>query len=377
MKRYGIVSYNFYGNFTNYGSMLQSWALCRAVNRLGEGEYSAVVVDYLPDILLDKDPLNPMKNMWDTDPASLEMCRQSLPAIRENYRKFRDFWKERMDKTLRSYTSQNFSEVIAAEGLDGFICGSDTIFNINELGFDDGYYAVYPCMKNGHTVAYAASFGDAVFDEKTFRLLDKKLLNFKAIGLREEEMISYVREHTSVPVRKVIDPTLLLTAEDYDPLAEGRLIQEKYLLLYARRHNPAMTEYAEKLAARHGWKIVEISLRAENSARGHRMFYEAGIEEFLSLVKYAEYVVTNSFHGMIFSVQYRRPFVIFSRAQCDTKIRELLAMFGLSDRKLISGNETVREDMDYDAVHAKIAAARKESIRFLSMELNIMSREES
>ena len=56
-----------------------------------------------------------------------------------------------------------------------------------------------------------------------------------------------------------------------------------------------MEDFAEKTAKKNGWKIVEISLRAVNSEKGHRMFYEAGVEEFLSLIKYAEYIVTNSF----------------------------------------------------------------------------------
>ena len=63
--RFGIVSYNRYGNFTNYGSALQSWALYTAINRTGLGD--AVLVNYCPDILADKEPLNPMKNMWDKD----------------------------------------------------------------------------------------------------------------------------------------------------------------------------------------------------------------------------------------------------------------------------------------------------------------------
>ena len=67
MARIGIVSYNRYGNFTNYGSALQSWAMCRAVDKLGA---QSVLVDYLPEVLRDKNPLNPMAHMWDTDPVA-------------------------------------------------------------------------------------------------------------------------------------------------------------------------------------------------------------------------------------------------------------------------------------------------------------------
>lgn len=364
MKRFGTISYNIYCNFTNYGSALQTWALNQAINKLG---YHARLIDYCPDILADKDPLNPFANMWDQDEESRRMCELTLPAIRENYTKFTHFYNEKFDKTTGKYNSKNFEQVV--EEVDGFVCGSDTIFCTEEFGFDDGYFANYDCMKNGYTVAYAASFGDPNFDDGTYPILNDRLQNFRALGIRENLMIPYVKEHTDVPVQKVLDPTLLLTSDDYDTIAEPPIEQEKYLLLYSRRFNKAMEDYAIELAKKNGWKIVEISLRATNAEKGHKMFYSAGVEEFLSLVKNAEFVVTNSFHGMIFSVQYRREFVVFSRHQCDTKIEELLELFGLSDRMLVSGNE-IYGSIDYEDVHYRIAVEREKSMEFLKAELD-------
>ena len=371
--RLGIVSYNRYGNFTNYGSALQSWALKTAVDRLGQGRFESVLVDYCPDCLLDKDPLDPMRNMWDKDTEARRLCEMTLPAIRINYRKFCAFFETQFENTSRRYTSENFGGCPSAEKIDGFICGSDTIFCVNEFGFDDGFYAGYPCMQ-GRSIAYAASFGDVSLEEKDLPELNRRLQNFRQIALREKAMLPYVREHASVPVHKVIDPTLLLTQEDYAPITAGRQEEGRYLLLYARRYNPAMEAYAERLAEENGWKIVEISLRAENACR-HRMFYEAGVEEFLALVRDAAFVVTNSYHGMIFSVQHRRPFCIFSREQCDTKIAELLETLGLSDRLYVTGGET-SAPIDYDAVHARIAAEREQALRVLSAELDALAGKE-
>jgi len=369
MKRFGIVSYNIYGNFTNYGSALQSWALHQAIDRQGQGRWQSVLVDYCPDILRDKDPLDPMKNMWDQDETSLRMCRLSLPAIRENYYKFDRFYHEQFRRTAKGYTSENFNAVVRDEKLDGFVCGSDTIFCMDEFGFDDGYYANYPCMKEGYSVSYAASFGDPTLTPEVCATLNERLQNFKAFGLREDQMVPYVQEHTNVPVQRVVDPTLLLTSQDYDRIAAPKQEEEKYLLLYARRYNAEMEAYAERIAKEKGLKIIEISLRATNAEK-HRMFYEAGVEEFLSLVKHADYVVTNSFHGMIFAVQYRRPFVIFSRFQCNNKIDEILGLFGLSDRILVSREQGAVDQIDYDAVHSRIAQAREKSLAFLEMELS-------
>lgn len=302
MKRIGTISYNIYCNFTNYGSALQTWALHQAIKKVAENTVEPVLVDYCPEILADKDPLNPFANMWDKDEESRKMCELTLPAIQENYYKFDKFYHKRFERTCKKYTAQNFN----------------------------------------------------------------------AIGLRENQMIPYVASHVDVPVQRVIDPTLLLTSNEYDKIADERLENEKYLLLYSRRYNPHMEAYAEKLAAENGWKIVEISLRAKNAEKtNRRMFYEAGVEEFLSLTKYAECVVTNSFHGAIFAVQYSKPFYVFSRELCDTKIKELLALFGLTDHLLVSGAEDKGNlnDINYEVVHSRIAEARKKSLEFLHMEL--------
>lgn len=365
-SRIGIVSYNINCNFTNYGSALQSWALSETIKKLG---FTPVLIDYCPDILRDKDPLNPMQNMWDTDEESRKECELSLPAIRVNYEKFDRFYTEHFNRSQKKYFSQTFNEVHTDEKLDAYVCGSDTIFCVDEFGIDDGYYANYPCMKNGHTISYAASFGDSHFTAKTYALLNSRLKNFKAIGIRESGMLPYIREKVSVRVEKVLDPTLLLSVEDFQRIEAPKQETERYLLLYARRYNKKMFEYADKKAKEIGCKVIDISLRATN-ANKHRMFYEAGVEEFLSLVHHAEMVITNSFHGMIVAVHYRRPFVIFSREQCDTKIDELLELLGISCRKFITGAEIIDTDINYDSVHARIYEQRDFSLNYLYDALN-------
>ncbi len=370
--RFGTVSYNLYGNFTNYGSALQTWALHQAVNRLGGGRWQAVLVDYCPEILVDKDVLNPFKAMWDQDEESQRMCRLSMPAIRENAAKFDRFYRERFVRTRKKYIASNFADIQQDEGLSGYICGSDTIFCPDEFGIDDGYFANYNAMKN-RSIAYAASFGDPHFTREMLPALDNRLKNFLAIGLRESSMLAYVRERTQAPVKRVIDPTLLLSETDYEPITEGPQEQEPYLLLYARRYNTAMEAYARRLARENGWRVVEISLRATNAEMGHRMRYDAGVEEFLSLVRHARYVVTNSYHALIFSVQFQREFAVFCREQSDTKIGELLSWLGLADRRMVSGEERP-QPIDYGAVKDAIERERAVSRAFLLDALGRLSK---
>ena len=368
----GIVRCNINCNFTNYGSALQSWALSHAINNCDKSLVTKLV-DYCPTLHLESDPLNPAKKMWDQDEVTKKNIELSLPAIRENYYKFEDFYTHQFNRTKKKYTSNNFNDIIADESIDGFVCGSDTIFCIDEWKeFDDAYYANYACMKGGKTVSYAASFGDSHFKENDYPILHARLQNFKAIGIRENDMLEYVRSQVKVQAERVIDPTLLMDALDYDVITAKPQEQDKYLLYYSRRYNKKMEEYADAIAKKNGWKVVDISIRATNADR-HIMRYDAGVEEFLSLVKHCECMVTNSFHGIIFSTIFRRPFYCFSREQGDKKINELLTLFGLSNRLMIDGNEPISDSIDFDDVHSRIQTMREFSLNFLKYELQLIT----
>lgn len=372
MKNIGIVSYNINCNFTNYGSALQSWALSQMIDRIGETlGIQSKLIDYCPKVLEDSDCLNPMRKMWDTDLEARRQVEMMMPAIRENYQKFETFYTNHFRRTKRKYTDGNFDEVVKDEDISGFVCGSDTIFCINEFkGFVEGYYANFDCMR-GKSVSYAASFGDPTFTEQDYLTLNERLKNFKALGIRENNMLPYVKEHVDVRTERTIDPTLLAEASLYDTIIAEPQTQDKYLLLYSRRYNKKMEQYAEQLAKQKGVKIVEISIRSTNAEKGHVMRYDAGVEEFLSLVKHAECVVTNSFHGVIFAVQMRRLFYCFSREQGDTKIGEVLDLFGLNNRMMVHGTENVPADIDYDDVYHRIDEARKPAEDYLRYALSL------
>ncbi len=373
MKYIGQVSYNINCNFTNYGSALQSWALSQMIDRVGaEFGIQSKLIDYCPKVLEDSDCLNPVKKMWDKDQEARRQIETMMPAIRENYLKFEDFYTNRFRRTKRKYTDDNFNDVVKDEEISGFVCGSDTIFCINEFkGFVEGYYANFDCMR-GKSISYAASFGDPTFTEQDYLTLNARLQNFKALGIREYNMLPYVREHVNVRAERTIDPTLLAEASLYDNIIAEPQMQEKYILLYSRRYNKAMEQYAEQLAKQMGVKLVEISIRATNAEKGHIMRYDAGVEEFQSLVKHAECVITNSFHGVIFAVQLRTPFYCFSREQGDTKIGEVLDLFGLSERIMIDGTEKMSPEIDYDPVHQRIAEARKPAAEYLRYALSLL-----
>lgn len=368
-KNVGVVSFNIHASFTNYGSALQSWALHKVLKKMN---VNPILIDYCPKVLEDKDILNPINNMWDKDNESRQNIEIMLPDIEKNYYKFEEFYNNQFHRTCKEYTNRNFEEVVSDEKIDGFICGSDTIFCIDEFeGFDDGYFANYPCMKN-KSVSYAASFGDAKFDSNKLRMLDDRMKNFLALGIRENRMINYLEDHTNIPVQRTIDPTLLLSPEEYNEIVGDNQVDKKYLLLYSRRYNDKMQEYAERIAKENNWEIVEICIRGKHKEKGHLMRYDAGVEEFLALVKNSEYVVTNSFHGLMFAVQFKKNFTVFSRESGDSKIEEALDLFGLKKNLVKDSHGEIKVVDDYEIVHNRINKARVLSLEFLRKELDIL-----
>lgn len=304
--------------------------------------------------------------MWDQDIETLNNIKKTYKSIIENNNKFNNFYKTQYPLSLNKYTSKNFNNSLTDEKLDGYICGSDTIWCIREFhGFDDGYYGNYQVMKNSRTISYAASFGDVDFTDNELKILNDRLQNFKAISVRESSHIDFIKEHVDVPVERVIDPTLLLKGDDYECITAKKQYDFPYILLYSRRYNAKMEAYAERIAAEMGCKIVEISIRAENEKKGHIMRYDAGVEEYLSLIKYAKFAVTNSFHGLIFSMQLHTPFVIFSREQADTKIDELLDLLQLKQTKMVTGEEQVEKTIDFETAERNIVVWRELSLKYL------------
>ena len=364
MKKYGIVTYSKYFNFVNFGSMLQCYALQQTLNKLGVDN---IVVDYRNDALLAKDINDPLKNMRDRRIISRLGCRLSYPQIRKANKKFDDFWNKHYHKTDKIYTSRDFDEL----ELDGYICGSDTIWDVDESqGFDRGFFADFDCMHGKHNISYSASIGDRAFVEADRGELTRMLKNFKHIAMRETNNKGIVDTCTDIPITETIDPTLLLDRCDYEKIMKEVKQEKPYILLYSREYNPDMVRFADKLAKKYGLKVIEISLRIQNFYK-HKMAYNTGVDEFLGLVNNAEYVITNSYHGAIFAMQFRREYYVFSRSGCSNKIKVLLENVGLQDRMLDSSHCEEQKKIDYDDVWRRIAVRRIDSIAYLKEALNI------
>lgn len=371
LRKIGIVSYNMHYNYSNYGSALQTFALQEAI-KLYIDKCVPVVLDYCPDAFKDSNPRNPLsikKNIEDYYTKQ----NINIKAVAENEDKFRNFFNTKYNISKHKYNRNNFEDSLLLENLDGYICGSDAIWSIEYFKcFDDAYYGNYPCMRKNNTVAYAASFGETVFDNELRKQMLTRMKNFRKIGLRESTEMDVIKQNVNVDVERVLDPTMLLPIQLYKNIMSPRLICEPYLLIYSRRYNEKINLIAKQIAEKKKWKIVEIGLR-ESEEYQHEMMYSAGIEEFLSLIYHSEIVLTNSLHGTIFSIIMKKNFWVFPRVHGDKKIDELLYLFNLEKRKISEYDECMQysDIIDYDKVHMIIEEKKKESINFLVDALSV------
>jgi hypothetical protein len=225
-------------------------------------------------------------------------------------------------------------------------------------------------MKKSRNIAYSPSFADLDFSPEEKKAFIERLKNFSAIGLREPTYMEFIKAHTNVDVQWTLDPTLLLDAFVYDKLISHTYQRKRYLLLYTRSRDKEIVYFADRIAKKYGLKVIEISLQAQHVYK-HTMAYNTGIEEFLALVRDAECVVTNSFHGSIFSLLYAKEFYTFIRPLAGNKNRFLLQRLGLESQLKTDREADFGTPIDYDRMNKKLAEERLTSMAFLKRALGL------
>ena len=334
----GILSYYYQNN--NYGGLLQAYAMCAAA---GKQAYSAAVEQVTiparapnpPQSLAAKlkKALNPaklFKYLFQHGRKALNRPNQQKIANGLALRNadFRSFMDE-IPHSEKVYSVSTISEI--ADKYDLLISGSDQVWNyawlnpVFFLGFSDTY-----------RISYAASMGHSDLPEPWYSQYKELLKNFDAISVREENMVSLLQPIAPVPVEWVLDPTLLLSASDWDEICAPRQIEEPYLFCYYLGGSQRDRMLANEVAKRKGLKIVTLphllgEYRKVDKDFGDIQLWDVSPKQFISLIKYADFVMTDSFHGSVFSGVYGRPFVAFEREGEKGMSGRLLSLTEITD----------------------------------------------
>ena len=355
MKKVGILTFH---DAHNYGAVLQAYALKEYIKQLG---FNVKIINYhhyeIPDGFAKKRKI---------DFAKVGLHKFSYFDHCTRWEKFALFINELTDNAREVYISEKELEKL---NIDYWICGSDQIWNTDIThGFNKGFFLDF--NTTGKKISYAVSMGIPSLEEKYEEEFKKAVNSLDCISVREESLKEYVEKFTDKEIKRVIDPTLLLNPEDYDEIIEENPIVGKYLLIYALGPDDRLTKIAQKIAKEKNLEIVELN-DCKVSNYFCKQISNAGPEEFLSLIKNADAVVTNSFHGTIFSILFKRDFYTITRLNRNSRMENILNIVDMRDR-LIDNVEDLSKvkNQDFEKAFENIQKVRESSIEFLKSALD-------
>lgn len=318
----------------NYGASLQAYALQEYLISQG---HNVEIIDYKPDYM------RVHYNFWYVPENShyyklamkssiirFLLCCYFAPHRFATYgrkKKF-DAFRDKFLKCTRRYFS--YEELVAdAPAADAYIAGSDQIWNSNlPNGKDPGYFLQFG-SGNTKRIAYAASFGIPEVAEEHRLVMNKWMQKLDAISVREKTALNILKT-IGVEGVEVVDPVYLLTKQQWSNFAgEERIYPKKYILVYdIDLDNDDIRKEAERLSNIYGYKIVAVCALGKNPY-AQISIKDAGPQEFVNLIKNAEFVISNSFHATSFSIIFNRPFATFYKKKNVSRMSDLLRNTGL------------------------------------------------
>ena len=356
----GLVT--FY-HIHHYGALLQAAATERAVESLG-GECE--IIDYYVNQNNDlfRKPTGVGSAAADVHTAL------HYKALRDRYQRFERFSKDHL--RISGHRFESLEELRSAElPYDLILSGSDQIWNpkiFPDGRFDPVFFGAFSTRRK---IAYAPSFGVPHIPEGMEEELRSYLESFSHISVRERQGREIVKEITGKDVPVVLDPTLLLTAEQWSAMAAPLDRSGGYILCYCISKPGALAPYIQRLAEETGLPVVQLCGIRQKVHPKAACVLDAGPSEFLGLFQNASYVCTNSFHGTVFSVQFQKPFftaVAPSELAAPESSRtfSILSRLGLTER-IIGTGATAGLDatIDWADVDRRLRAARQSSLDYL------------
>ena len=360
----GIVSINLHTGRLNYGAVLHSWMFQRLMERRSDLE-RCEILDYMPDAKRQFNPWTHFIRQKRKSPAKLMGAMLITPGFVLRHRRFQRFFKEQLHVSDRCYSRRMLEETALPYDLIFF--ESDVIWSPNYFkgSFDPVFFGAPAGMRSITKIAYSASMGEGRLTPDQREQMRELLKLPEYISMRERYASAIVRELTDKPVADVVDPVLLAEPADFDPITAPRLVRGRYLLVYYTVNpDPYMPRCVEDYARAHGLKVVEVSIFTHHKLK-HRTYTAAGIGQFLSLLRHAEAVFSNSLHGTCLSLLYHREFYAMEHGKGGRKYQDLCDKFGLSDRFIRKDAFVPAAPIDWDRVDRLRERYREESLAWL------------
>ena len=374
VKKIGIITIL---KVNNYGAELQAYATQKVLQLMG---YDAEIIDYL----FYKNPRHKRTRM--SRPTARMSLKKHLeeklfPIVAQwKARNYRDLQRVRNAKferfhdenTKQSECYDMIDKLKSAKlDYDVLMTGSDQVWNSGIYSSLDPYLLKFG-DENIKRLSYAASFGVSQVPDDVRNYYKEALKRYSAIGVREDNAVNLVKSLSGKDATLVLDPTLLLNKEQWMKVAkpvEG-LPDKPYVLIYELSDIPYIKQLAMYISEKTGMPIVRICKNASPEDKEGEILniIDAGPAEFLYLFDKAGYVVTNSFHGTAFSVNFGKQFytVIPLGKSNNSRQKSILKLMGCEERMLTEGSEMPAiERLDTNRIVERLEEERQKSINFL------------
>ena len=359
-EKVGIITLH---RVVNYGSVLQTYALQEKIRELG---YNPEVIDYYPEIGMIKRIKN-KGNKYEKSLIIRNLARLIIfPSYIIRFNTFVYFLKKYINLSQKTYKTE---EEINQETFeyDIFCTGSDQVWNSSWNEKIEHPYFLTFAPKDKKKIAYAASFGKKELEEFEKEETAELLKNYDSISVREKSGIEIINKLGIKDVTNVLDPTLLLTGEEWRQISSHKFKNEKYILVYNLNRNKRIDNYAKNLSKKTGLKIKYLSYQLHEFYKKGKMYCNPKVEDFLSLIDNAQYVISDSFHATAFCVNFNTPFIIVYPGKYSTRLQSILEILGLENRVAKDENDLKIIDniIDFENANAKLKNERKKSLEWL------------
>ena len=302
--------------------------------------------------------------------------RSKLNLNREAFQKFRQSNLNIMPDVVNSIDDA----IQFASEFDIFIAGSDQIWNPTFYSCCNPIYYLDFVPNGKRRISYASSIGISDMPEKYTWDFRRMISNIDYVSVRETTGAKIIKKVCDRDVQVVLDPTLLISARRWDKICSDRVVEGDYIFCYLFSQNSQYREIKEKMQSILGCKIVTIPFGMREIVGNDKKIYEAGPAEFISLIKYAKFIITDSFHATAFSINYRKPFFVLerqkkgSKTNMNSRIYSVLDLFNIQNRlvnPLISRQEILEiDEIDYEHVHNILHKYQQESLGYLKEALH-------
>ncbi|RKD87723.1 polysaccharide pyruvyl transferase family protein [Mangrovibacterium diazotrophicum] len=369
MIKVGLLTLPF--NF-NYGGVLQGYALKSTLEKLGT---------HVTIISRRQNRSNIIKRsiVW-SKWESFKILQYSRSLRVFPLVSFEHFKRKNINEiTPNIFSDKKLNSIVDKHAFDAYVVGSDQVWNINASPNLYNHYLSFVTNPNAKKVAYAASFGkeEWLYPESATEECSKLAKNFDAISVREDSGVKLCREYLGVNAAHMVDPTMLLNADEYRKLYNDQHIApfDGKIFTYILDENEDKRIFIEKVCSilkQNSFDLKSESLLHKLQTIKRRHF--PTIETWLKAFNDSDYIITDSFHGTIFSIIFNKPFIaIANKDRGLARFESLLKMFQLENR-LVENLESVPQSLlktpiDWDNVNNIVESRKQMSIDFLKTSL--------